>query len=49
MRLQLRMDLFNSLNHANLSGLSTNLSSSNFGRLTSATARTLQIGAKFQF
>jgi carboxypeptidase family protein len=48
-RLQLRGDAFNSLNHTNLSGLVTDLSKSNFGRLTSATARSIQIGAKIVF
>lgn len=48
-RLQLHADLFNAFNHTNLSGLQTNLSSSNFGQLTSATARTMQIGAHLTF
>jgi hypothetical protein len=48
-RLQLRADLFNSLNHTNLGGLSANISSSNFGRLTSATSRSMQLGAKLVF
>ena len=48
-RFQLRADLFNSLNHTNLGGLSTNISSSNFGRLTSATSRSMQLGAKLVF
>jgi hypothetical protein len=38
-----------SLNHTNLGGLVTDLSKSTFGRLTSATARTVQIGAKVFF
>jgi hypothetical protein len=46
---QLRADLFNALNHTNLGGLSTNVNSSNFGRLTSATARSMQVGVKIQF
>jgi hypothetical protein len=48
-RLQLRGDAFNSLNHTNLSGLTTNITSSAFGRLTSATPRSIQIGAKLIF
>jgi len=47
--LQLRGDAFNALNHTNLTGLQTDISNSAFGRLTSATARTLQIGARLQF
>jgi hypothetical protein len=49
LKMQLRGDAFNSLNHTNLSGLTTNITSSAFGRLTTATARTVQIGAKFIF
>jgi hypothetical protein len=48
-KLQLRMDAFNALNHTNLSGLQTNTSSGSFGQLTSATARTLQIGGRLIF
>ena len=47
--LQLRADLFNSLNHTNLSGLNTNLSSGSFGQLTSATSRSMQLGAHLTF
>jgi len=49
LRVQLRGDAFNSLNHTNLGGLVTDISKSNFGRLTSATARTVQVGAKVIF
>jgi hypothetical protein len=42
-KLQLKADTFNTLNHTNLSGLVTNISSSSFGQLTSATARTMQL------
>jgi hypothetical protein len=48
-RLQLRGDAFNALNHTNLGGLVTNIASSSFGQLTSATSRTIQIGAKLMF
>jgi hypothetical protein len=48
-RLQLRADTFNSLNHTNLSGLVTTLTTSTFGQLTSATARTMQLGARVNF
>ncbi len=49
MKLQLRGDAFNSLNHTNLSGVNTNITSSAFGSLTTATSRSIQIGAKFIF
>jgi hypothetical protein len=49
LNLQLRGDAFNSLNHTNLGGLVTNITSSAFGHLTSATPRTIQIGAKIIF
>jgi hypothetical protein len=49
LKMQLRGDAFNSLNHTNLSGLTTNITSSAFGRLTTATARSVQIGAKLIF
>ena len=47
--LQLRADAFNAFNHTNLSGLVTNISSGTFGQLTTAVARTVQIGARFSF
>lgn len=46
---ELRGDAFNSLNHTNLGGLVTDISKSNFGYLTSATPRTMQIGLKLNF
>jgi hypothetical protein len=46
---QLRMDAFNALNHTNLSGIIATVNSSNFGELTTATARTVQIGARIEF
>jgi hypothetical protein len=48
-RLQLHLDSFNALNHTNLGGLETDTTSDNFGQLTSATARTVQIGGKILF
>lgn len=46
---QLRMDAFNSLNHTNLSGIIATVNSSNFGQLTTATPRTVQIGGRIEF
>jgi outer membrane receptor protein involved in Fe transport len=48
-RFELRGDFFNGLNHTNLSGLQTNINSSSFGRLRSATARSIQLGARLTF
>jgi hypothetical protein len=48
-RLTFRADTFNTLNHTNLSGLITTLSSSTFGQLTLATARTMQLGLRLNF
>ncbi len=48
-RFQLRADLFNSFNHTNLGGLVTDVSRSTFGRLTTATSRSMQLGAKLSF
>ncbi len=48
-RMQLRLDAFNAFNHTNLGGLQANTTSSSFGLLTSATARTVQIGGKITF
>ncbi|HWB84216.1 MAG TPA: TonB-dependent receptor [Bryobacteraceae bacterium] len=47
--LQLRGDFLNALNHTNLGGLVNDISAANFGQLTTATARTVQIGAKLVF
>jgi hypothetical protein len=49
--LQLRMDAFNSLNHPTFANPSTDLTSSNFGRVTGTTgaARTLQFAATLNF
>ncbi len=46
---ELRGDAFNALNHTNLGGVVTNITSSAFGQLTTATARSIQIGAKLIF
>jgi hypothetical protein len=46
---QLRGEAFNALNHTNLSGLSTSIASSTFGRLTEATARTMQVSGRITF
>ncbi|MGH8246776.1 MAG: hypothetical protein ACREUU_10125, partial [Gammaproteobacteria bacterium] len=49
-RLQLRADMFNALNHTNLSGLVTSLNNQNFGQLLSTRgARVIQIGAVVTF
>jgi hypothetical protein len=48
-KLQLRGDAFNSLNHTNLGGPVTNITSSSFGYFTSATAPSLQVRAKILF
>lgn len=49
MRLQIHVDMFNTFNHTNLSGLSSSLNAINFGQLTSATPRSIQIGARLEF
>lgn len=46
---QLRMDAFNSLNHTNLTGMIATVNSGNFGELTQATPRTMQIGGRIEF
>lgn len=50
MRLQVRLDMFNALNKVNLSGVSSNLESGDFGRISSARGmRVMQIGARLTF
>ncbi len=50
MRLQVRADMFNALNHTNLSGLRTSLNDSFFGQLLSTRgARLMQVGAVLTF
>jgi len=49
-RLQIRTDLINSLNHTNLSSLSTNVTSGSFGRLRNTRgARIAQINLRLTF
>jgi hypothetical protein len=49
-RLQLRLETFNTFNHTNFNALSTTLSATNFGQVTGAgDARNLQLGAKLNF
>lgn len=49
-RLQLRADMFNSLNHTNLSGLRTSRNDAFFGRLLGTRgARQIQLGGVFNF
>ncbi|MDZ4798903.1 MAG: hypothetical protein SGI92_12130 [Bryobacteraceae bacterium] len=50
MRLQIRTDLFNALNHTNLSGLRTSINDAFFGQLLStAGARIVQLNARLTF
>lgn len=48
-RFRLRAETFNTLNHTNLTMLVTTIGSSTFGRLTQATARTIQISGMLTF
>ena len=48
-KVQIKADTFNTFNHTNLSGLVGNINSSSFGRLTSATARTMQLTGRITF
>ena len=49
-KLQFRVESFNAFNHTQFAGVSTNLSSSNFGVVTSArAARINQLGVKLIF
>ncbi|HEY3455925.1 MAG TPA: TonB-dependent receptor [Bryobacteraceae bacterium] len=49
-RLQVRCDMFNSLNHTSFSGISTSITDGNFGRFTSTRgARLVQFNARLSF
>jgi outer membrane receptor protein involved in Fe transport len=49
-RLQIRIDAFNALNHHTLGNPNTNITSTDFGRITGiGGTRTAQVGAKFNF
>lgn len=49
-KLQIRGDMFNSLNHTNFSGISTGIEAGNFGRFTSTRgARVVQFNARLTF
>ena len=49
-RLQIRADMFNSLNHTNFLGISTGIEAGNFGRFTSTRgARVVQFNARLTF
>lgn len=47
--LQLHLDMFNLFNHTNLGGLATSLNAINFGYLTSAISRSMQLGGRLEF
>jgi outer membrane receptor protein involved in Fe transport len=47
--LDFHIDAFNLMNHTNFTGLVTNTNSGSFGTFASATSRTIQLGAKFNF
>ncbi|MBV9154922.1 MAG: TonB-dependent receptor [Acidobacteriaceae bacterium] len=50
LKLQLRFELYNVINHPNLNGVVSDLSSASFGKSTSTLIpRYLQLGAKFEF
>jgi len=48
-RFQFRAEMFNATNHTNLGGVSTNIAAANFGRLTSAGARVVQLNGRLTF
>jgi carboxypeptidase family protein/TonB-dependent receptor-like protein len=48
-RLQFRTDIFNALNHPIFATVVTNLNSGSFGRITGATARTMQLHLRYSF
>jgi len=49
-RLQVRADMFNALNHVNYTGVVTNIEARNFGQLTGSTGpRVVQLNARLSF
>jgi len=48
-RFQFRAEMFNATNHTNLGGVSTNIAAANFGRLTNAGARVVQLNGRLTF
>jgi hypothetical protein len=49
-RLQLRLETFNTFNHTQFNGIDSASNDANFGQVTSTyDPRTLQLGAKFSF
>jgi hypothetical protein len=48
-RLQLRADTFDTFNHRNPGGISTEITNAAFGKVTSMTFRTMQLGARLTF
>jgi len=49
LKLQIRADTFDTFNHRNPGGISTEITSATFGRVTSMTFRTMQLGARLSF
>jgi len=49
MRFQFRVDMVNAFNHTNRRGVSTKLTSCNFGKLTSVPSRAVQLNGRFSF
>jgi hypothetical protein len=50
LKLQIRCEAFNALNHTNLSGVSASVGSTTYGQVTSARVpRYIQLGAKLEF
>jgi hypothetical protein len=50
LRLQIRGDMFNALNHTNFSSVTTDINSANFGRFTNTMgARAIQLNARLSF
>jgi hypothetical protein len=50
LKLQIRVETFNTLNHTNFQGISTSLGATNYGQVTSTREpRRVQLGAKLIF